>query len=471
MKALGLRIALSLAVTILIGLLFLDIAYLFWGESQAATKRRQSMQLAGLAAQVESQRLRTDFGTRISRIASDHRVTLSMVHQDGSLFQTSPVELPAISASNQFVRVQKYEHLMLLIHQHPNWRRVIVSRDVTDAMSLVWESHSKVTAWLFGVGALMLLLGILLLRSAVVKPLRGMIERMRQRAGDTHHLSSTSGDDLSELRLAILDMTQTIHTDRERIASQYAELSEAHTSLETAQQQLIRAARLGAVGQLAAGLAHEIGNPLAILSGYTEVLAGDDVPDPERDRILSSMERELDRIQRTVRELLDFSRMPEEEIGMGRVSEALEHLQSLLGPQERFKRLQVEFDNAAGDAKVPLDVQRVTQIVLNLAFNAADAAGESGRIRITAGQRGETCFISVEDSGAGVPPEVAEHIFEPFFTTKEPGKGTGLGLSVCERMVAAVGGDIALSKSELGGACFTVTLPLAGVAVEHTEGE
>jgi len=337
-------------------------------------------------------------------------------------------------------------------------RRVTVARPVGDAMARVWLAQQDVLILLTAVGVLMVLMGSAFMNRTIVLPLRKVVERLRERREESGR-GLTAQDDLSELRYAIIDMTQTIEEDREHIKTQLSSLRVAHGELESANKQLARAARLAVVGQLAAGLAHEVGNPLAVLSGYVEVLQAGDVAESERPKVFTRMGRELERIQATLRELLDFSRAPAQDAGRGDVGDALQHVQALLQPQEGFKELDFTVELAADLPKVSVDTDKLTQIMLNLLFNARDAVKRDGVIRVVASLIDGRVHIVVEDNGPGISDEALPRIFEPFFTTKEPGSGTGLGLAVCERIVANAGGDIVLERSELGGARFDISLP------------
>jgi len=192
------------------------------------------------------------------------------------------------------------------------------------------------------------------------------------------------------------------------------------------------------------------------------VLKAKDLSEAERLDALSRMGRELDRIHRTVREMLDMSRAAATSGGVGEVGEVLEHVHRLLAPQERLRGVSLEMPPPDESLIVPIDAAGLTQVLLNLLLNAADAVQGHGRIRVTA--RGETGYvhIDVDDSGPGVPQELRDRIFEPFFSTKPAGQGTGLGLTISESIITAAKGDIVVLRSELGGARFRITLPIAG---------
>lgn len=267
---------------------------------------------------------------------------------------------------------------------------------------------------------------------------------------------------LAFMRRTVLQPMEQSLADRRRIEQQVAELTVTNRQLEETRDRLVRAERLAAVGRLAAGLAHEIGNPLAVLTGYAALLRDEGLPQASRDDALQRMERELDRIQGTVRSLLDYARAPSGVAGVARVSEVAEHVQKLVQPQAAKKKVSVTV--ATGDAGVAMSGDALTQVLLNLVLNALDAVGEGASIAIGAVKDGDANIITVDDSGPGIAAEHNAKLFEPFFTTKPAGVGTGLGLSVCESLVTAAHGNITADKSPtLGGARFSVRLPSAQV--------
>jgi signal transduction histidine kinase len=263
---------------------------------------------------------------------------------------------------------------------------------------------------------------------------------------------------MGELGRAIIGMAHTLDEDRLRIAGQLQALQTAHEALETTQSQLVRAERLAVVGKLAAGLAHEIGNPLAVLGGFLELLADPALSDADRKGAVARMGRELDRISRTVRQLLDFSRAPQLDVA-GDVGEALKHTAALMAARLR-DGIALHLPPLDAPAPVAFGTDALVQVLLNLWLNAADAMGGKGciAVRLSPRPRGGV-ILEVEDSGPGIDEAVAARIFEPFFTTKPAGVGTGLGLAVCERIVTAAGGDISVHRGAGGGACFRLSLP------------
>ncbi|MEZ4468947.1 MAG: HAMP domain-containing sensor histidine kinase [bacterium] len=244
----------------------------------------------------------------------------------------------------------------------------------------------------------------------------------------------------------------------ERLQSQNRELAAAVAELSAARDDLIKTERLATVGRLAAGLAHEIGNPLAAVLGYVEYLRGGDTPAELRQTLLGRMDKELGRIRDTLRDLLDFSRPSPAQPGVVDLAATLASALTLLGYQRSFKGVEVGQQGQA--PRVRADAGRVRQVLVNLLLNAADAMGGEGRVTVELGAEGAFARVVVRDEGPGVPAADVPHLFEPFWTTKPVGQGTGLGLAICQRIVEEAGGRIALVPTERGAA-FAFTLPRA----------
>jgi signal transduction histidine kinase len=264
-------------------------------------------------------------------------------------------------------------------------------------------------------------------------------------------------------------MTANLTAEEAKLQQKVSELERAKADIERAQQELVRSERLASVGRLAAGLAHEIGNPITAVLGLLELVReGGLEPDEQRD-FLDRIRRETERVNRVLRELLDFARpavrdgQPAEPDAESRASVPLvvEQVLALLRPQKGFAELELVTELPAELPEVAMHPARLQQVLLNLILNAADAApSEGGRIAIDAESAPGTVRLGIEDNGGGVDPSVRERLFEPFVTTKEVGKGTGLGLAVCRGLLVAAGGSIEL-RDGAAGARFVLELPAA----------
>ena len=239
-------------------------------------------------------------------------------------------------------------------------------------------------------------------------------------------------------------------------------------SLANQREQIIRTEKLASVGQLAAGVAHEIGNPLAAILGYVDILRADaagkgEMPTAERQDALDRVKAETQRIHRIIRELLEFSRPSHEEPVATDPLRVVESSQALLAPQARFRDVRVVTTGGETWPQVLVSPGRLVQVLVNLLLNAADAMAGKGTIVVACQDADGKAVLTIADEGPGVAAENRRKIFDPFFTTKPVGQGTGLGLSVSRSIVESFGGTLELAPAVAGqGAKFVLTLP--GVA-------
>ncbi|MBM4294600.1 MAG: two-component sensor histidine kinase [Deltaproteobacteria bacterium] len=230
----------------------------------------------------------------------------------------------------------------------------------------------------------------------------------------------------------------------------------------------LQAQKLAAIGELAAGVGHEINNPLAIIRqeaelmryllrdreylGWEEILSLGDS--------LGHIIQEVDRAGEIIRRLLDFARKREPVIQGLEVNKLVEDMARLVEKEAQLKNISLVRHY---DPDLPMlfsDGPQLRQVILNLLINARDAVEQDGVITITTRHQDGDAAIVIEDTGCGIPPENLDKIFHPFFTTKPPGQGTGLGLSICHGIVQRLGGSIALASQVEKGSVFTVRLPL-----------
>ncbi|HEU4581187.1 MAG TPA: ATP-binding protein [Polyangiaceae bacterium] len=318
----------------------------------------------------------------------------------------------------------------------------------------------------------LLTLAYLALTRLIVRPLDDLAEAAQSVTLGSRqlHVPRTRVRELHELGDSLQRMTDTLLAKEDSLQREIQNAERATQELGKAQRELVRSERLASVGRLAAGLAHEIGNPIAALIGLQDLLLEGGLSQDEQRDFIKRMRAETERVNRTLRDLLQFARPARETSSApsppGDVEAAIHDTATLLLHQAALRDIELGIDVHPGLPRVTLDSSQLTQVVLNLLLNAADALqGRAGaRISVQARASDAGVQIAVEDNGAGVPSEIAEHIFEPFFTTKEVGKGTGLGLSVCQSLVAAAGGSLSLDAAHSEGARFVVQLPVAEAA-------
>jgi PAS domain S-box-containing protein len=236
------------------------------------------------------------------------------------------------------------------------------------------------------------------------------------------------------------------------------------TDLKRLEEQLIQAEKLAAMGQMLAGVAHELNNPLTAILGATELLRERPGTDDATRRQLELTHRQARRAARIVQNLLEFSRPASPQKKAVDLSNLLERTLQLHEHSLRRNNIEVDSHLPADLPGVIGDANQLIQVFLNLITNAEQAIREvrdSGRIQIRAGRIGKQVTITVQDDGVGIRPEGLPKIFDPFYTTKRPGGGTGLGLSICMSIIREHGGNIEAETLPAGGSAFTIYLPAA----------
>jgi len=238
------------------------------------------------------------------------------------------------------------------------------------------------------------------------------------------------------------------------------------TPMKRAQAEALHAGKLAAIGELAGNIAHEINNPLGVISARIQLLlsrhASELSPKPLAD--LEKMGELTERISTITRGLLSYSRPSRGENRVFEVRPILERSKVLVEPRAKEKNVRLRFLCPSGLPSLQGDPGELEQVIVNLTLNAIDAAPPKGRVHIQVESiegPAKNLRMTVADDGPGIPPALRSRVFEPFFSTKEDGKGTGLGLSICEGIVRSLHGTIAVKDSDLGGACFEILLPAA----------
>ena len=320
-----------------------------------------------------------------------------------------------------------------------------------------------VTTWASATAAAALLaaLGMLSYRW-VFRPLRLLGHGSRRvAAGDfAFRLKLDSRDEMAELAAALNDMTERFEEIRDDLDRQ--------VQLRT--REVIRSEQLASVGFLAAGVAHEINNPLASiamcaesLESRLEGLSPDDADAQIVKRYLELIQNEAFRCKGITEKLLDFSRLGEVRRQATAMVAVVADVADMLRHVGRFAGRSIEIDEGP-DLLVMVNPQEIKQVVLNLLVNALDSIDAAGHVRVGVRRSGHEALLTITDDGCGMTEEVLEHLFEPFFTRRRSGQGTGLGLSIVHRIVADHGGRIEAASTGAGqGSTFRVTLPLASV--------
>jgi signal transduction histidine kinase len=288
----------------------------------------------------------------------------------------------------------------------------------------------------------------MLLSMLVVHPVRALAGSMRRaQDGDlsvrARQVSVGPADEIAWLTDSFNGMLARIAELQRRVEASY-------------RQRLDRAERFATVGELASSLAHEIKNPLAGLSGAVQIMTREFEDNAEKREIFEEMQRQIERLDRTMEDLLRFSRPRPSKLERVEVGPVLMHVLSLVRKVRDAGGIEIN-TSPAGDAAVLADHDQLEQVLLNLCLNAVQALGGKGTLSISAREEGDVVAIEVADDGPGIPLAIRGEVFKPFFTTKTT--GSGLGLAICARIVAEHGGRIDFECPPLGGTRFTLRLP------------
>lgn len=330
------------------------------------------------------------------------------------------------------------------------------------------EARARARRYLIAIGAGILLLALagigFTVHRVVGRPLRRTVDVMeRLRSGDRRaRLATDRRDEIGFLSDAFNAMAERIEEVEEELRSVIARQGE---EIRRGQEQLIQQEKMAALGLLAAGVAHEIGNPLTAISSIAQLLhhrTQDETVRKQTALILA----QIDRISRIVREMADFARPRPSETSPTDLNELLRGALQLARYDRRAREIKVETELADDIPSLLLIPDQVFQVFFNLILNAIDAMPGGGTLTLRSGlagardEAGSAVAVEVEDTGSGISAEHLGRIFEPFFTTKAPGAGTGLGLSVSYSIMQAIGGRIEVTSTEGRGSIFRAVFPI-----------
>jgi signal transduction histidine kinase len=270
--------------------------------------------------------------------------------------------------------------------------------------------------------------------------------------------------ELARLATAFNEMATALGAKDHQVFAQMTALEMVNKDLQQAREETIRTEKMASIGLLAAGMAHEIGTPLASIMGYADLSASEQPENAAIQDYARRISEDCIRIDRIVRGLLDYSRPRTLSSENADIRDVILSSCDLMTRQGVFKQLHLNVDIVEECLSARCDQHQLQQVLINLLLNSRDATPAGGMITVRAGRDGLCIRLDVIDSGSGISDEAMKHIFDPFFTTKEPGKGTGLGLAIAARIVDGFGGRITVSSNAGMGSCFTVWLQSAYIA-------
>jgi signal transduction histidine kinase len=353
-------------------------------------------------------------------------------------------------------------------------------------------------------GIVLIVFGTFLLSRVLVKPLKDLV-RLTQKISDgdfSQTIEVTSKNEIGQLISSFNRMVERLKENQEDLEKYLESLESTNKKLKQAQEELIRTEKLASIGRFAAGVAHEVGNPLGAILGYTSILEKEGIDREESKDYLKRIEKEIERINHIVRELLDFARPSKFEIREVEINQVVKNAISLLSYQKNFENVETQLELQPDLPMVKGDEAQISQVFINIILNAIDAMPNGGILEIqTEDLVVENLFLSrseqryptrrkgdpvesnysymrkadplsavytkfsegdrlvkirISDTGVGIREEDLKNIFDPFFTTKAPDKGTGLGLSISLRIVESLGGEMRVESEEGKGSSFEV---------------
>ena len=382
---------------------------------------------------------------------------------------------------------------------------IYVRLSLADVMKSILASQRLIILLVFLDGVVIVFFGSFLLSRVIVNPVKALARATEAVArGDyDQRILLTESHEIGKLADSFNEMTCRLRESRRDVQEYVHSLEIANQRLQQTQMELIRSEKLASIGRFAAGVAHEVGNPLGAILGYTSILEKGMDDRSDELEYLKRIEVEIQRINKIIRELLDFSRPSVVDITEVDINRVIESCLSLLSYQKSFENIRSVLQL---DKKLPLiqaDESQLQQVFVNLIINAVDSMPGGGTLTLKTGdyilqkipqnlnqgirrrrddpenvdythlRRSErvqdplnplregqpVVCASVIDTGCGIPREDLESIFDPFFTTKDPDRGTGLGLSISVKILESFGGKIEVESQVGKGSTFRVMFP------------
>jgi two-component system NtrC family sensor kinase len=322
---------------------------------------------------------------------------------------------------------------------------------------------------LFGIAALAVVLVGAWTARRIARPIL-QLNRMTQAvaSGDLNQKAGMQrADEIGELANTFDTMTMRL---RERTAEannlydeaiqRNQELADTNERLRSTQEQLIQSEKLAAIGQLTAGIVHDVKNPLTVIKGVAELLLTEDNLDDELRSEISLMRESAVKANNIVTDLLKFSRQSKPDLEVHDMRETVEAALRLTAFPIRKAHVQVVKNLPDHAVMMIYDDQQVEQVLVNMISNAVQAMPTGGMLRVSMSAADRQVSISLQDTGIGIAPENLSRIFDPFFTTKPEGEGTGLGLSVSYGIISNHNGRIEVNSAIGQGTTFTILLPM-----------
>jgi two-component system NtrC family sensor kinase len=358
-------------------------------------------------------------------------------------------------------------------HTHPETQKILGVLDINMSLAQVDKTISRnrsiMLIFTFAVLVPVILVSGIFIQRFVNRPVRELLIGTQKIADGNlrHEIPVYSDDEIGMLARSFNKMTDKLKTAHQEIENRASALQQKVDELKKTQQQLIRSAKLASLGKLAAGVAHEINNPLAIILNYCYLLMRRLGDQEAYGKNLKMMISEVTRCSRIVKSLLDFAREAPPEMHKVDLNRLIEHSLTLMKNQSAFFNIKVikDFDNHC--PQISADADQLEQVFMNVILNAAEAMSEGGSLIIKTAEKNGYVEVRFSDTGCGIKQKDISKIFDPFYSTKEVGKGIGLGLSVSYGIMERHNGSIEVASSLHKGTTFILKFPLEETEIEE----
>jgi len=522
---LKIRITLSVFTALLVGMLLTDIVVCaVWYNRQVGKEKAAAVRLLQLSSGIEAQKLGRGISVHPSSVVElinsvldtaclqilvqvndegggraeyfssrQHPAKIKFIHELEAAVADATTSEKLVVREVNVSAVEDLWGTRYLILAYPILGNLDNSVNSANTVSLggigVLLSTNQIVATIWGVQkivAVYILLNAIILatitlfrmKKVVLDPVDKLVlqaDNYQLTDGGGMFFENTEGE-LEHLHRAMGSMVKKIELDRERLRKTVVELAESNARLSEAQEEIVQAEKLAAIGRLSSGLAHEIGNPVAIVQGYLELIAREDVSVDERRQFMKRGLSELQRIDTLIKQLLEMARTTDNNQEPVALNEAVAKVLDLLQLPLSKNGIDVIVEDAGKDCTLWADSNKLQQLLMNIILNSIDALAEKEeeipKIEVEISRKAQQnehndliCLV-IRDNGIGIDKENLDLVLEPFFTTKEPGKGTGLGMAVANRIVRSMNGALSFSGEKGRGAEVTVTFPAHVQAVQ-----
>lgn len=500
-KPFGLRCEIVVSSSLLVGAALLFVALLLLRlnetdllEQSITLHSRDAQALSGLLAPATEKQfphLLSEYA-KITHL-SDWRLSDSagnLIAGDGATFGEG-----GIQTLLQVRQILLWQPVVMNLHYPPSWRWVIGDHDAKRYLDLsvaiskasgqrlilqlryslrgIYQrmliAQKIALGCCLAYGLVLVFTAVFILNRAVVLPVIRLTESTRHISrGDLSQRVEPAGPkEINLLGVVFNRMAANLHSGAIQQQLQLEKLRHSNQQLQLAQHHLVQSERMASVGNLASGIAHELGNPLSAVIGYLELVKRKLIEDDTKGLVNRAL-HESERMDQLLKDMLDFASAGSDvDSGSCNPAEVIGQTCSMLDNQGALKGRHVSIDVEENLPTVAIAPHKLQQVLVNLLINARDATAEQGEITVQAmlgddveaAEAADWIELKVADNGHGIGFEQQQEIFDPFFTTKAPGKGRGLGLYVSYQLISACGGSINVESTPQQGCCFTIKLP------------